>query len=145
MTLMFPRIARNFAKKGYYPTDGGTIERVLQALDLPLDGEVRVFDPCCGEGVALAEIKHQLDPSRVTAFGIELDEERAAHLSKRTEAGPEAYFEIKSAHIAEIVSDMQAKRESLYRRAQGNPELKAKLDALKAALEAVQTELEKAN
>ena len=79
MTLMFPRIARNFAKKGYYPTDGGTIERVLQALDLPLDGEVRVFDPCCGEGVALAEIKHQLDPSRVTAFGIELDEERAWH------------------------------------------------------------------
>lgn len=32
MALMFPRLARNFARNGYYPTDETTLERTLQAL-----------------------------------------------------------------------------------------------------------------
>ena len=32
MALMFPRLARNFAKNGYYPTDEPTLERALNAL-----------------------------------------------------------------------------------------------------------------
>ena len=31
MALMFPRLARNFARNGYYPTDEITLERTLQA------------------------------------------------------------------------------------------------------------------
>ncbi|WP_374260062.1 hypothetical protein [Zoogloea sp.] len=31
MALMFPRLARNFAKNGYYPTDEPTLERALKA------------------------------------------------------------------------------------------------------------------
>ncbi|VFT50698.1 O-methyl transferase family protein [Pseudomonas aeruginosa] len=32
MALMFPRLARNFARNGYFPTDEVTLERALQAL-----------------------------------------------------------------------------------------------------------------
>ena len=32
MALMFQRLARNYAKDGYFPTDAETIQRVLNAL-----------------------------------------------------------------------------------------------------------------
>src|SRR3546814_5761254 len=32
MALMFPRLARNFANNGYYPTDEAQLERTLNAL-----------------------------------------------------------------------------------------------------------------
>ena len=32
MALMFPRLARNFVKNGYFPTDEPTLERALNAL-----------------------------------------------------------------------------------------------------------------
>ena len=38
MALMFPRLARNFARNGYFPTDEPTLERTLSALR-PADGE----------------------------------------------------------------------------------------------------------
>ena len=50
MALMFPRLARNFAKNGYYPTDEPTLERALNAL-MPSDGPMCILDPCAGEGV----------------------------------------------------------------------------------------------
>ncbi len=54
MALMFPRLARNFARNGYFPTDEPTLERTLSAL-CPADGPMAILDPCAGEGVALAE------------------------------------------------------------------------------------------
>ncbi|MGQ6123213.1 DUF6094 domain-containing protein, partial [Serratia sp. IR-2025] len=57
MALMFPRLARNFAKNGYYPTDESTLERALSAL-APSDGPMCILDPCAGEGVAIAEAAH---------------------------------------------------------------------------------------
>lgn len=33
MALMFPRLARNFAKNGYYPTDEPTLEKSPQRTD----------------------------------------------------------------------------------------------------------------
>jgi hypothetical protein len=79
MALMFQRLARNFAKNGYYPTDSETTQRVLNAL-VPANGaRMRIFDPCAGEGVALAECKHHLDAERTLAFGVEYDAERAWH------------------------------------------------------------------
>ncbi|NEM65215.1 class I SAM-dependent methyltransferase, partial [Escherichia coli] len=45
MALMFPRLARNFAKNGYYPTDEPTLERALNAL-APATGQVTIIDPC---------------------------------------------------------------------------------------------------
>ena len=61
MALMFPRLARNFVKNGYFPTDEPTLERALNAL-APSDGPMCILDPCAGEGVAIAEAAHALGP-----------------------------------------------------------------------------------
>lgn len=80
MALIFPRLAQNFIKNGYFPTDEVTLSRILAALDIDA-AKVRILDPCCGEGVALAEIKHRLSEcgAQTTALGIEYDRERAWH------------------------------------------------------------------
>lgn len=79
MALMFPRLARNFARNGYYPTDETTLERTLQALAPSPTGKMRIFDPCAGEGVALAETAHALGRDRVETYAVEYDQERANH------------------------------------------------------------------
>jgi len=78
MALMFPRLARNFAKNGYYPTDEPTLERALNAL-MPSDGPMCILDPCAGEGVAIAEASHALGREQTKAFAVEFDAERARH------------------------------------------------------------------
>ncbi|MDF8361335.1 hypothetical protein SAMN05216605_102234 [Pseudomonas abietaniphila] len=82
MALMFPRLARNFAKNGYYPTDEATLERTLGALapaDPTSGGPMCILDPCAGEGVAIAEAAHALGPERASAYAVEFDQERANH------------------------------------------------------------------
>jgi len=78
MALMFPRLARNFVKNGYFPTDESTLERALTAL-APSDGPMCILDPCAGEGVAIAETAHALGRGQVQAFAVEYDAERARH------------------------------------------------------------------
>ena len=78
MALMFPRLARNFIKNGYFPTDEPTLERALNAL-APSPGPMCILDPCSGEGVAIAEAAHALGRDQVKAFAVEYDAERAAH------------------------------------------------------------------
>ncbi len=51
MALMFQRIARNFARNGYFPTDEASLERVLQALSPASAGRMRVLDPCAGRAL----------------------------------------------------------------------------------------------
>ena len=82
MALMFQRLARNFIKNGYFPTDTGTLEAVTAALEPSASGRLRIIDPCCGEGVALAECAQRLDRGRVSAFGVEVDGERAWHAKR---------------------------------------------------------------
>jgi len=80
MALIFPRLAHNFIKNGYYPTDSATLQRVCTALDVG-GGSVRIIDPCCGEGSALAEVSNHLQSLGcvVKSFGIDVDGERAWH------------------------------------------------------------------
>src|SRR3546814_5777075 len=73
MALMFPRLARNFAKNGYYPTDEATLERTLSAL-APSDGPMCICDPCAGEGVAIAEAAHALGPELASAYAVRSEE-----------------------------------------------------------------------
>lgn len=83
MALIFPRLARNFIKNGYFPTDEVTLERILGALDI--DGAaVRIIDPCCGEGTALAELGRHLSDcgAGVETLGVEFDQERAWHAKR---------------------------------------------------------------
>ncbi|GKS73298.1 class I SAM-dependent methyltransferase [Acidovorax sp. SUPP950] len=85
MALMFARLARNFVKNGYFPTDETTIERVANLLRMPEDATARMLDPCCGEGTALADLRQllQVQPAAgagaIETYGIELDVERARH------------------------------------------------------------------
>ncbi len=83
MALMFPRLAHNFAKNGYYPTDEITLQLCLQAVDTTAQA-VSILDPCCGEGVALAEFKGHLAKSgaSVMAYGVEYHQERAWHAKR---------------------------------------------------------------
>lgn len=80
MALMFSRLARNFIKDGYFPTDEQTLTGVLSAVETAAN-QVRIHDPCCGEGTALAEVKQHLEEqgAHVDALGIEFDAERAWH------------------------------------------------------------------
>jgi len=82
MALMFQRLAKNFARNGYYPTDADTIERILSMLQPCESDAMRILDPCAGEGAALAECKQFLGAERVEAFGIEFEQERAWHAKK---------------------------------------------------------------
>ncbi|WP_244201171.1 DUF6094 domain-containing protein [Paraburkholderia rhynchosiae] len=85
MALIFPRLARNFVKNGYFPTDAVTLGRIIPALALvDPDRPVRLLDPCCGEGAALHELKDALGrqsatPDAIRTFGVEYDRERAWH------------------------------------------------------------------
>ena len=72
MALMFPRLARNFIRNGYFPTDEPTLERALSAL-APSPGSMSILDPCAGEGVAIAEAAHALGREQVQAFAVEYD------------------------------------------------------------------------
>lgn len=91
MALMFQRIARNYVKDGYFPTDSDTIERVLSLLKPCKSGRMRIIDPCAGEGVALAECgQHLQDPEAdrnvesitVESYGVEYHVDRA-HQAKQ--------------------------------------------------------------
>ncbi|WP_354665154.1 DUF6094 domain-containing protein, partial [Escherichia coli] len=54
---MFSRLAHNYVKNGYYPTDEESIRRISNLLQMPGEGGIRMFDPCCGEGSALADLR----------------------------------------------------------------------------------------
>ncbi|MFP3561359.1 DUF6094 domain-containing protein, partial [Paraburkholderia sp. SIMBA_049] len=79
MALIFPRLARNVVKKGYFATDAVTLDRIVHALALAdPDSPVRLLDPCCGEGAALHDLKQAFcvqstSPESVRAYGVEYD------------------------------------------------------------------------
>lgn len=83
MALIFSRLAHNFIRNGYYPTDELTMGRLLQAIDAPAD-RVSLLDPCCGEGAALADLKQHLESlgSEPVAYGVEYNAERAVNARK---------------------------------------------------------------
>lgn len=91
MALLFSRLANNYVKAGYYPTDEDTLSRVISALAPPAKaGTLRVLDPCCGTGAALADIAKGLQDvlevsqsrSQVETLGVEFDRERAWEAKK---------------------------------------------------------------
>ena len=76
------------AKGGYYPTPDIVVDQMAQMLDPaslgePSGSELRLLDPCCGEGDAAARLLSALRASCDTnlnarCWGIELNRERAA-------------------------------------------------------------------
>lgn len=78
MALIFPRLAHNYIKRGYYPTDIGSLDAICRAVDTTAE-KIRIADPCCGEGAALLHLTDHLKQSgsQVEPFAIEVDDERA--------------------------------------------------------------------
>lgn len=74
--LMHPRVARNAAKMGFFPTDGGTLSGISRLL-AHSDEAVTFLDPCCGNGDALMALADRQRYPFARRYGIELDEQRA--------------------------------------------------------------------
>lgn len=78
--LMHPRVVHNHLDNGYFPTDEGTLSAIADRLDLAQAGSsIKIFDPCCGEGSALAYLAGHLAGcgAECIAYGVELERERA--------------------------------------------------------------------
>ncbi|MFA0154538.1 DUF6094 domain-containing protein [Vibrio sp. 10N.261.46.A3] len=79
MAVMHPRVAGNYLKDGYYPTDEATLRQLAQLL-ICTPGTHRFLDPCCGEGLAMAQLLREIEgeaESHIDTFGVELNAERA--------------------------------------------------------------------
>jgi len=75
--LMHPRVARNAAKMGFFPTDSDTLSGISRLLE-PSDAALKFLDPCCGNGDALMALADCRRYPFARRYGIELDEGRAA-------------------------------------------------------------------
>jgi len=67
-------------KLGYYPTPPRVVDLIRKHFNLLTSGAVSVFDPCCGEGLALERFVHGSD---AVTYGIELDAARAKEAARR--------------------------------------------------------------
>ncbi len=86
------------AKAEYYPTPLEVVDLISTYLELPRrKGEfARLFDPCCGEGLALAHLAARLREQTSTVvqtWGSELHPGRAAEAATRLDLALEAPFE----------------------------------------------------
>jgi hypothetical protein len=107
MALMFSRVAKNFVKAGYFPTDDATLATILSRIETPdanklsgVAGDVlnpfRILDPCCGEGAALVVLAEhlQMQGAVVHAYGIEFDRERAWHAKAQSRMTQVAHADV---------------------------------------------------
>lgn len=69
----------NRIKMGYFPTDLEHVRLIKSAVKFPKN-KVNVFDPCCGEGMAL---KSFTQGENADTYGIELDEARGHNAGSR--------------------------------------------------------------
>lgn len=70
----------NNVKLGYYPTDPAHMELITQGIAFPHGVTTNVFDPCCGEGIALRLLA---TGNNCMTYGVEIDEQRAAEAQDR--------------------------------------------------------------
>jgi len=73
---MHPRVAHNFAREGYYPTDDESVRRIGLLLK-PASGTIRYLDPCAGGGLALAQLSASLECEHSETYAVEYDKTRA--------------------------------------------------------------------
>ncbi len=68
---------------GYTPTCQAALERLAGLLKPTRGGVVRLLDPCCADGQALAYLAHAMANShaQIETYGVEIEEERAESAS----------------------------------------------------------------
>jgi hypothetical protein len=69
---------------GYTPTSQAVLERLAGLLKPVNGGVIRLLDPCCADGQALASLAHALADcgARVMTYGVEIEEERAGSAAR---------------------------------------------------------------
>lgn len=65
------------SKLGFYPCSTHTIDFVCRQLTVACPEQTYLLDPCCGKGVALADLGRQLNVPTKHLYGVELDSGRA--------------------------------------------------------------------
>ena len=70
-------------KMGYYPTDLPVVESISSALQMPTTENIRVLDPCAGEGTAVNHLAQLLGINRCETWGAELSYIRAEQAAKK--------------------------------------------------------------
>ena len=83
----------------YYPTPLSIVDSIAQVIDIKEGrGVIRLFDPCAGKGLALAQLAGRIRQKAPTlrhleTWGIEISPDRANEAAKRLDAVVEAPFE----------------------------------------------------
>lgn len=86
------------AQLGFYPIPQTPLTQIIKHLSISAENrdKVCIIDPCCGEGVALKEIRDSLGVKHDRVYAIELDEERASKTRKLMPTarvlGPASFF-----------------------------------------------------
>jgi Predicted O-methyltransferase len=70
----------NQVRMGYYPTESENVDHILKGITFPDGITTNLFDPCCGEGLALRKLA---EGNNCYTYGIELDESRAEQAQSR--------------------------------------------------------------
>ncbi len=70
----------NSVKMGYYPTDPGNIDLLLDGIVFPDSVTTNLLDPCCGCGKALRQLA---EGNNCYTYAVELDENRAMEAQTR--------------------------------------------------------------
>lgn len=76
VALVSPKVAHNFAKNGYYPTDDATTNAIISHFVRNDNTAIRVLDPCVGEARAASNIAYSLS-YKAKLYGIEYNRYRA--------------------------------------------------------------------
>ena len=83
-------------KGEYYPTPTSVVDQIASYLAPPEGGSrgvIRLFDPCCGEGLALAALADRLKAQTklpIETWGVEISPDRAAEARQRLDLVVEA-------------------------------------------------------
>jgi hypothetical protein len=72
-------------KAGFYPTPQEETDLICSRLTAESGSNITLFDPCCGEGVALEKMANSLKAqgADVVSYGVELEEGRAKNALAR--------------------------------------------------------------
>jgi len=71
------------AKMGFYPVNHATIDLICKSLVFDQPSNVTLFDPCCGQGLALEHFGKTIGAPKENLYGVELDSKRAEEASSR--------------------------------------------------------------
>lgn len=70
-------------KMGYYPTDLPVVELIASALNVTENENIRILDPCAGEGIAVERLASDLGRETCEIWGAELSYIRAEEAKVR--------------------------------------------------------------